>query len=190
MPLPKEVTFVTFDVYGTLIDWETGAYDAFSKEAEKDGYTLSREELVPLFLETQQEIKGGSYELYAEVLRRTAVQISRQLGWPLEPSRSGFLPESVSAGRRSRRPTRSSSASQEVRARPDLEHRRQAARRDPPALQVRLRPRGHRPAGALLQAGPAHFKEASAGSAPRRAGCTSRRRTTTTSSRASRPRSP
>jgi 2-haloacid dehalogenase/putative hydrolase of the HAD superfamily len=95
MPLPKEVTYVTFDVYGTLIDWETGAYEAFSKEAEKDGYTLSKEELVPLFLETQQEIKGGSYELYAEVLRRTAVQISRQLGWPLEPSRSGFLPNSV-----------------------------------------------------------------------------------------------
>ena len=40
MPLPKEVTFVTFDVYGTLIDWETGVYDAFAKEAEKDGYTL------------------------------------------------------------------------------------------------------------------------------------------------------
>ena len=96
MPLPKEVTFVTFDVYGTLIDWETGVYDAFAKEAERDGYTLSKEELVPLFLETQQEIKNGSYELYAEVLRRTAVQISRQLGWPLEPSRSGFLPASVS----------------------------------------------------------------------------------------------
>ena len=95
MALPKEISFVTFDVYGTLIDWETGAYDAFVKEAEKDGYTLSREELVPLFLEIQQEIKGGSYELYAEVLRRTAVQISRQLGWPLEPSRSGFLPDSV-----------------------------------------------------------------------------------------------
>ena len=95
MALPKEVTFVTFDVYGTLIDWETGVYDAFVKEADKDGYTLSREELVPLFLKTQQEIKAGSYELYAEVLRRTAVQISRELGWPLEPSRSGFLPDSV-----------------------------------------------------------------------------------------------
>jgi len=96
MPLPKEVTFVTFDVYGTLIDWETGVYDAFAKEADKDGYTLSRDELIPLFLQTQQEIKSGSYELYAEVLRRTAVQISKQLGWPLEPSRSGFLPASLS----------------------------------------------------------------------------------------------
>ena len=33
MPLPKEVNFVTFDVYGTLIDWETGVFDAFAKEA-------------------------------------------------------------------------------------------------------------------------------------------------------------
>src|SRR5215212_8140663 len=95
MPLPKEVTFVTFDVYGTLVDWEQGVFDAFSKEAAKDGYTLSRDELVPLFLQAQREIKAGSYELYAEVLRRTAVQISRELGWPLEPSRSGFLPNSV-----------------------------------------------------------------------------------------------
>ena len=29
MAIPKDITFVTFDVYGTLIDWETGAYDAF-----------------------------------------------------------------------------------------------------------------------------------------------------------------
>jgi 2-haloacid dehalogenase/putative hydrolase of the HAD superfamily len=95
MPLPTKPTFVTFDVYGTLIDSDTGIYEAFSKEAERDGYTISRDELVNLFKETQKEIKGGSYELYAEVLRRTAVQISKQLGWPLEPSRSGFLPESV-----------------------------------------------------------------------------------------------
>src|SRR5690349_23588823 len=95
MPLPKEVTFVTFDVYGTLIDSDTGIYEAFSKEAEKDGYTIARDELIALFKETQKEIKGGSYELYAEVLRRTAVQIAKQLGWPLEPSRSGFLPDSV-----------------------------------------------------------------------------------------------
>jgi 2-haloacid dehalogenase/putative hydrolase of the HAD superfamily len=43
----------------------------------------------------QQQIQAGSYELYAEVLRRTAVQIAKDLGWALEPSRAGFLPESV-----------------------------------------------------------------------------------------------
>src|SRR5207245_8359745 len=92
---PKNVTFVTFDVYGTLIDWESGVYDAFAAEADRDGFTIERDELIELFHETQRQIQAGSYELYAEVLRRTAVQIAKKLGWPLEPSRSGFLPDSV-----------------------------------------------------------------------------------------------
>ena len=95
MPLPKEINFVTFDVYGTLIDWEDGAFQAFSKEADRDGYSLQKDELIPRFHEIQKEIMGGSYELYAEVLRRTAVQVSKDLGWPLEPSRAQFLPDSV-----------------------------------------------------------------------------------------------
>src|SRR5437588_10649026 len=95
MAIPKHISFVTFDVYGTLIDWEKGAYEAFAAEADHDGFTIERDELIPLFHEVQQQIQAGSYELYAEVLRRTAVQIAKELGWPLEPSRSGFLPDSV-----------------------------------------------------------------------------------------------
>ncbi len=95
MALPRKVEFVTFDCYGTLIDWESGVYEAFQKEADRDGFTIDREALVPLFVETQREIQRGSYELYAEVLRRTAVKVAGELGWDLEPSRSGFLPASV-----------------------------------------------------------------------------------------------
>jgi 2-haloacid dehalogenase/putative hydrolase of the HAD superfamily len=95
MAIPKQISFVTFDVYGTLIDWETGVYEAFQKEAVRDGFTLDREELLHQFHEVQKQIKAGSYELYAEVLRRTAVQIAKNLSWPMEPSRSGFLPDSV-----------------------------------------------------------------------------------------------
>jgi 2-haloacid dehalogenase/putative hydrolase of the HAD superfamily len=95
MAIPKNVSFVTFDVYGTLIDWETGVYDAFKAEADRDGFTFERDELLALFFETQRQIMAGSYELYAEVLRRTAVQIAKKLNWPLEPSRAGFLPDSV-----------------------------------------------------------------------------------------------
>ncbi len=95
MALPKQVNFVTFDVYGTLIDWEEGVYQAFKKEADRDGFTIDKEEIVPLFHEISREIEGGSYELYAEVLRRTAMEIAKRIGWPLESSRSGFLPDSV-----------------------------------------------------------------------------------------------
>ena len=80
MPLPTKPTFVTFDVYGTLIDWEKGIWDAFSAEADRDGFTIEREEVISLFMEIQREIEGGSYELYAEVLRRTVVEIAKRLG--------------------------------------------------------------------------------------------------------------
>jgi 2-haloacid dehalogenase len=95
MPIPKNVTFVTFDVYGTLIDWETGIYEAFAEEAERDGFEIERNVLISHFHEIEREIEGGSYELYAEVLRRTAIEIAKRIGWRLEPSRSGFLPDSV-----------------------------------------------------------------------------------------------
>ena len=96
MPLPSKVNFVTFDVYGTLIDWEGGVYDAFRREAARDGFTIDEpQEIISRFHEYEREIESGSYELYAEVLRRVAVRIAKEIGWPLEPSRAGFLPDSV-----------------------------------------------------------------------------------------------
>jgi len=97
MALPKDVQFVTFDCYGTLIDWESGVHAAFQREADRDGFTVDRDALIPRFIEVQREIQRGSYELYAEVLRRTAVRVAKELGWDLEPSRSNFLPNSVPA---------------------------------------------------------------------------------------------
>jgi 2-haloacid dehalogenase len=95
MPIPKNISFVTFDVYGTLIDRDTGIYEAFAKEAARDGFEIDRATLLPLVNEVSREIEGGSYELYAEVLRRTAIEVAKRMEWNLEPSRSGFLPDSV-----------------------------------------------------------------------------------------------
>lgn len=95
MALPKNIEWVTFDVYGTLIDWEKGVLDAFVKEAARDGFSLEKDQVVPLFHEISREVEGGSYELYAEVLRRTAVEMAKRMEWQLEPSRSGFLPDSL-----------------------------------------------------------------------------------------------
>jgi 2-haloacid dehalogenase len=95
MALPKDIKFVTFDCYGTLIDWEAGVYEAFQKEADRDGFTIDRDELIPRFIEVQRDIQRGSYELYAEVLRRAAIRVAADLGWELENVRSNFLPNSV-----------------------------------------------------------------------------------------------
>ena len=51
-------------------------YDAFQKEADRDGFTIDRDVLIPRFIDVQRDIQRGSYELYAEVLRRTAVRVA------------------------------------------------------------------------------------------------------------------
>ncbi len=128
-------------------------YEAFQKEADRDGFTIDRDALIPRFIEVQREIQRGSYELYAEVLRRTAVRVASELGWELEPSRSNFLPNSVPSWA----PFRETNAQLERFAKKYelgilVEHRRQAARGHPAPLPGGLRPRRDRPAGAELQA--------------------------------------
>src|SRR3954465_2352020 len=97
MPLPslKNIKWVTTDCYGTLIDWEKGIVEACKKEASKDGFSFEEGPFLARFMEVQAEIMAGSYELYAEVLRRTIVKVAAELGWEVEPSRAQFLPNSV-----------------------------------------------------------------------------------------------
>jgi 2-haloacid dehalogenase len=95
LPKLKDIKWVTTDCYGTLIDWETGIWDAFKKEADRDGLTIDRGPFLDRFFEIQAQIMAGSYELYAEVLRRAAVQTAEEIDWTIEPSRAQFLPDSV-----------------------------------------------------------------------------------------------
>jgi 2-haloacid dehalogenase/putative hydrolase of the HAD superfamily len=97
MPLPslKNTNWVTTDCYGTLIDWEKGIAEACAKEAEKDGFSFETEAFLARFFEVQAEIMAGSYELYAEILRRTIIKVAGEIGWEVEPSRAQFLPDSV-----------------------------------------------------------------------------------------------
>jgi len=79
MPIPKNVTFVTFDAYGTLIDWESGIADAFLQAAALDDVSLRREDILREYANTERHV----------------IEIAKRLEWNLEPSRSGFLPDSV-----------------------------------------------------------------------------------------------
>ena len=56
MALPKDIKWLTFDVYGTLIDWEKGVSDAFQKEADRDGFTLDNDQLIITFSELMPTI--------------------------------------------------------------------------------------------------------------------------------------
>jgi 2-haloacid dehalogenase len=97
MPLPKlkEINWVTADCYGTLIDWEKSIIEAAQAEAEKDGFSFDEPRFIERLFEVMYEVMAGSYELFAEVLRRSVVKVAGEIGWELEPSRAQFLPDSI-----------------------------------------------------------------------------------------------
>ena len=47
----------------------------------EDGLTIDDKALLERFFEVQAEIMSGSYELYAEVLRRAAVNVAEEIDW-------------------------------------------------------------------------------------------------------------
>lgn len=86
---------ITFDCYGTLIDWESGIAEAFIDTAAGDGVTLTREAVLRAYADTEHRVQAQSYRPYREILCDTATRVARVLGWPLVAERAGFLADSL-----------------------------------------------------------------------------------------------
>ncbi|HEU5251076.1 MAG TPA: HAD family hydrolase [Thermoanaerobaculia bacterium] len=86
---------VTFDCYGTLIDWESGIASAFEREAAEDGIVLDRSRILAAYHELEPVIEAGAYTPYRDVLTATALRVAQRLGWPLSQERARFLPDSL-----------------------------------------------------------------------------------------------
>jgi 2-haloacid dehalogenase len=86
---------ITFDCYGTLIDWESGIAGAFLSTAAADGVTLTREAVLRAYADTEHRVQAASYRPYREILRDTAVRVAATVGWQLRSERAGFLADSL-----------------------------------------------------------------------------------------------
>ena len=86
---------ITFDCYGTLIDWEEGISGAFASQAREDRVLLKRDEIIRAYHEVEPTVEGARYRVYRDVLRDTAVGVAARLGWKLDPQRAAFLAASL-----------------------------------------------------------------------------------------------
>jgi len=86
---------VTFDCYGTLVDWEDGIVSAFAREAAADGVSLDRTRLVDAYHDVEPEVEAAGYRPYRDVLAETAKRVARRLDWPLPDGRTSLLAESL-----------------------------------------------------------------------------------------------
>lgn len=87
---------VTFDCYGTLIDWERGIGDAFLRAAREDGIALDRDDVLHAYAANEHVVER-QYRPYREVLAETAARVAHALGWRLAYERAGFLAASLSS---------------------------------------------------------------------------------------------
>jgi 2-haloacid dehalogenase len=66
---------LTFDCYGTLIDWETGILTGLRAALGADGTAASDDELLELYARLESELEAGPYLTYRDVLARACVGV-------------------------------------------------------------------------------------------------------------------
>jgi 2-haloalkanoic acid dehalogenase type II len=86
---------VTFDCYGTLIDWEGGISGAFAAAAAADGAPLERRQLLEAYAEIEPAVEAEGFRLYRDILAETARRVASRLGWQVPTGRESFLADSL-----------------------------------------------------------------------------------------------
>lgn len=86
---------ITFDCYGTLIDWEEGIRFAFQEAAGEDGVRLDESRIIETYAANERVVEAEQYQSYRDVLRESAARTAHALGWPRDRERCGFLAESL-----------------------------------------------------------------------------------------------
>jgi 2-haloalkanoic acid dehalogenase type II len=91
----RDYDIITFDCYGTLIDWENGIVNAFQSEAVKDGVELAADDIIATYAGEEPSVESGPYRSYREVLGETARRVGASLGWDIGADRVSFLAASL-----------------------------------------------------------------------------------------------
>ena len=86
---------MTFDCYGTLIDWETGIFSALRPLLAAHGKTISDFELLNLYSELESEAERGEFRAYREVLKSVVRGFGERLGFQPTESQVRSLPDSL-----------------------------------------------------------------------------------------------
>jgi len=94
-PDPAGVTILTFDCYGTLIDWETGAVEALRPLLARHGVMLSDDEIVTVFQDLDGVLCEPPYKSYKAVLSGVVEGFGRRFGFPVGMAERELLASSV-----------------------------------------------------------------------------------------------
>jgi len=86
------VEWVTFDCYGTLIDWERGITDALLPLLPPG---TDREALAEWYIAMEAQFEAEGFQLYRDVLDRVGRRVLRSLDSPIPDDKPSPLPSSL-----------------------------------------------------------------------------------------------
>ena len=86
---------LTFDCYGTLIDWETGILDGLRPVLEAHGIERDDNELLEAYAGHEARLEAGPYLTYREVLAESLRGLGDDLGFTPSPDELAAFSRSV-----------------------------------------------------------------------------------------------
>ncbi|WP_373528259.1 haloacid dehalogenase type II [Nostoc sp.] len=86
---------LTFDCYGTLIDWENGILGALKPLLLAHNSNLDNEQILELFAKFEAELEKGEYLKYREVLRRVVQKFGERFGFEPTADELNSLADSI-----------------------------------------------------------------------------------------------
>ncbi len=86
---------LTFDCYGTLIDWETGILTAVRRALSVHGATAADQEILEKYAALEAEAEASPYVPYRVVLARVMEGLGRHFGVTFTPAENDSLADSI-----------------------------------------------------------------------------------------------
>jgi 2-haloacid dehalogenase len=91
----ESIRLITFDCYGTLIDWENGMLAALRPLFSRDGRRIPDTQLLELYGDIEAEIEAGPYLPYRQVLAQAAKEIGRRTGMDVSAEQGRIFADSL-----------------------------------------------------------------------------------------------
>jgi 2-haloacid dehalogenase len=91
----SHLQLLSFDCYGTLIDWESGIFSALRPVLSAHSKTVSDENLLELYGELEADAESGKYSSYRVVLESVVRNLGERLGFKASDAEACALPDSI-----------------------------------------------------------------------------------------------
>jgi len=91
----ESIRLITFDCYGTLIDWESGMLAALRPLLSRGDRGVSDLQILELYGEIEAELEAAPYLSYRQVLAQAAREIGLRLGTEISAEEANAFAESL-----------------------------------------------------------------------------------------------